>query len=52
MDRRLRRAALAAACVCMLTFTAVAYAYIQSDLVDWNLNESTSTWPVTCRIHT
>jgi hypothetical protein len=45
MDRRLRRAAIAAACVCTLTFTAVAYGYVTSDLTDWNLTESTSTWP-------
>ena len=45
MDRRLRRAALTAACVCILTFTAVAYGYVNSDLTDWNLTESTSTWP-------
>jgi hypothetical protein len=45
MDRRLRRAAITAACVCTLTFTAVAYGYVTSDLTDWNLTESTSTWP-------
>jgi len=45
MDRRLRRAAIIAACVSTLTFTAVAYAYVTSDLTDWNLTESTSTWP-------
>jgi hypothetical protein len=44
MDRRLRRAAMIAAAVSTLTFTAVAYA-VTSDLNDWHLNESTSTWP-------
>jgi hypothetical protein len=45
MDRRLRGAAILAAAVITLTFSAVAYAYVTSDLNDWNLNESTSTWP-------
>ena len=45
MDRRLRLAAATAACVCILTFTAVAYAYVTTDMNDWNLTESTSTWP-------
>lgn len=44
MDRRLRRAAILAACVTTLTFTAVAYAYVTTDLDNWNLTESTSTW--------
>jgi hypothetical protein len=44
MDRRLRRAAIAAACVITLTFTAVAYGYVTTDLNDWNLSESTSSW--------
>ena len=49
MDRRLRRAAVIAACVSILTFTAVAYA-LTSDLTDWNLTESTSTWPTAYHI--
>ena len=44
MDRRLRRAAMLAACVCMLTFTAVAYAYVTTDMNNWNLTESLSTY--------
>src|SRR3954454_16981764 len=44
MDRRLRRAAMVAACVFTLTFTAVAYAYVTSDLNNFNLTESVSTY--------
>src|SRR4051812_38069708 len=44
MDRRLRRAVLAAACVMALTFSAVAYAYVLTDMNDWNLTETTDTW--------
>src|SRR3954470_7075728 len=44
MDRRLRRAVLAAACVSTLTFTAVAYAYVITDMNDWNLTESVSAY--------
>src|SRR4051794_35313648 len=44
MDRRLRRAVLPAACVMTLTFSAVAYAYVTSDMIDWNLTETTSTY--------
>src|SRR3954463_344201 len=44
MDRRPRRAALVAACVMTLTFSATAYAYITSDMNDWNLTETTSTY--------
>ncbi len=44
MDRRLRRGALVAACVMTLTFSATAYAYITSDMNDWNLTETTSTY--------
>ena len=43
MDRRLRLAAIMAACVMTLTFSAVAYAYVTTDMNDWNLTESTST---------
>jgi hypothetical protein len=52
MDRRLRLAAATAACVCTLTFTAVAYAYLTSDMNDFNLTESTSTWPTQYHIST
>jgi hypothetical protein len=45
MDRRLRLAAMVAACVCTLTFTAVAYAYVTTDMNNFNLTESTTTWP-------
>jgi hypothetical protein len=44
MDRRLRRAAMVAACVFTMTFTAVAYAYVTTDLNNWNMSESLSTW--------
>ena len=44
MDRRLRRAAMVAACVFTLTFTAAAYAYVTTDLNNWNMSESVSTW--------
>jgi hypothetical protein len=44
MDRRLRRAALAAACVSTLTFSAVAYAYVTTDMNNWNLTETVSTY--------
>src|SRR3954454_5825111 len=44
MDRRLRRAVLAAAYVSTLTFTAVAYAYVTTDMNNWNLTESVSTY--------
>jgi hypothetical protein len=44
MDRRLRFAAVMAACVMTLTFSAVAYAYVLTDMNDWNLTESTSTY--------
>src|SRR5215470_12720562 len=44
MDRRLRRAALFAACVITLTFSGVAYAYVTSDMNDWNLTETTSSY--------
>ena len=43
MDRRLRLWALVAACVTTLTFSAVAYA-LTTDMNDWNLTESTSTY--------
>ena len=45
MDRRLRFTALAVACVIALTAGATAYAYVTSDLTNWNLTESTTTWP-------
>jgi hypothetical protein len=44
MDRRLRRAALAVACVSTLTFSAVAYAYVTTDMNNWDLTESVSTY--------
>lgn len=49
MQRRLRtsfaRAAIAPAiALTSLTFTAAAWAYVTSDLVDWNLTETTSTF--------
>src|SRR3954470_11380042 len=44
MDRRMRRAAIIAACVSTMTFTAAAYAYVLTDMNDWNLSESTSTY--------
>jgi hypothetical protein len=44
MDRRSRVVALAATIVTMLTFATVAYAYVTSDLTDFNLTESTSTY--------
>src|SRR6202008_286563 len=44
MDRRLRFAAVMAACVMTLTFSAVAYAYVLTDMNDWNLSESLSTY--------
>ena len=43
MDRRLRFLALAAACVLTLTFSAVAYAYVTTDMNDWNLNDTSLT---------
>jgi hypothetical protein len=43
MDRRFGRVALAA-CVTSLTLAATAYAYVTTDLNDWNLTESTSTY--------
>src|SRR3954452_24969330 len=51
MDRRLRRGTLAAACVMTLTFSATAYAYIQSDMNDWNLTETTSTYGAGTQFH-
>lgn len=45
MDRCLRPAAMVAACVCTLTFAAAAYAYVTTDMNDFNLTESVSTWP-------
>jgi hypothetical protein len=44
MDRRLRRAAVVAACVTTLTFTAVASAYVLTNMNNWNLSESLSTY--------
>ena len=44
MDRRLRRAVFLAACVLTLTFSAIAYAYATSDMNDWNLTETTSSY--------
>jgi hypothetical protein len=43
MDRRSRFAAVVATCVTTLTFCAVAYAGY-TDMNDWNLTESTSTY--------
>ena len=43
MDRRLRLAAVVAACVSMLTLSAVAYA-LTTDMNDWNLTETTSSY--------
>ena len=45
MDRRMRLAAMVAACVCTLTFTAAAFAYVQTDMNNFNLTASTTTWP-------
>src|SRR5690348_8810330 len=45
MDRRLRLMVLVAACVSTLTCTAVVYAYLTSDMNNFNLTESTTTWP-------
>jgi hypothetical protein len=43
MDRRIGHVALAT-CVITLTLAATALAYVTTDLIDWNLTESTSTW--------
>jgi hypothetical protein len=43
MDRRFGRVAFVT-CVTTLTLAATAFAYVTTDLTDWNLNESTSTW--------
>jgi hypothetical protein len=49
MDRRTfrasMRATLCAAVGLALTVPAGAYAQSTTDLIDWNLSESTSTWP-------
>jgi hypothetical protein len=48
MNRRIRRAPLRAMlCAVAVSFTvpAAAFAQVTSDLTDWNLTESTSTWP-------
>ncbi len=52
MDRRLRLMVLVAACVSTLTFTAVAYAYLTSDMNNFNLTESTTTWPTQYHVST
>jgi hypothetical protein len=44
MDRRSRVVALCATCVTTLTLAATAYAYVTTDLDNWNLTESLSTW--------
>ena len=43
MDRRSRCAAMLAACVSRLHSAADAYAYVTTDLNDWDISESTST---------
>ena len=48
MNRRIRRAPLRALlCAVAVSFAvpAAAHAQVTSDLTDWNLAESTSTWP-------
>jgi hypothetical protein len=44
MDRRSRVVAITATIVMTLTFATMAYAYVTSDLNDFNLTESTSTY--------
>ena len=44
MDRRSRVVALIATCVMTLTFATVAYAYVTTDLNDFNLTETTATY--------
>jgi hypothetical protein len=44
MDRRSRVVAGFATIVMTLTFATLAYAYVTSDLTDFNLTESTSTY--------
>jgi hypothetical protein len=44
MDRRSPVMALIATCVMTLTFATVAYAYVTSDLNDFNLTETTATY--------
>jgi hypothetical protein len=44
MDRRSRVLALIATCVMTLTFATVAYAYVTTDLNDFNLTETTATY--------
>ena len=44
MDRRSRVVAIFAALVMSLTCASLAYAYVTSDLNDFNLTESTSTY--------
>ena len=41
----MRLAAMVAACVSTLTFAAAAYAYVTTDVNNFNLTESVSTWP-------
>jgi hypothetical protein len=52
MDRRLRPAAMVAACVCTLTFAATAYAYVTTDMNNFNLTESVTTWPTQFHVAT
>jgi hypothetical protein len=44
MERRSRVVAITATIVMTLTFATMAYAYVTSDLNDFNLTESTSTY--------
>jgi hypothetical protein len=44
MDRRSRVVALCTTCVITLTVAATAYAYVTTDLDNWNMSESLSTW--------